>query len=151
MGNLECEQMEGQQLLHTSPHQANFIIELGIRKNGNGIAMSSYKYKNKSKMYPKTIKSEVINGKSFKEYCESTLPTTVYNNLTVKLGLSAPTVQKYLRTPQTMPLEVLQFFARALDVEPYFLAEWFEAGMDRVTAREYKRINTRSLSIPNGL
>ena len=82
-------------------------------------------------------KSKHSNQK-FIQHCKSTMPTTVFNSLCNKIGVSIPTLRKYLNEPNTMPYDALKAFARMLKVTPIELNQKFDAGQDRITAREYQ-------------
>jgi hypothetical protein len=74
----------------------------------------------------------------FVQYCKDTMPITVFNSLRHKMGVSKPTLLKYLQEPNYMPYEALKTFARMLNANPIHLHLEYNAGIDRMTAREYQ-------------
>lgn len=79
-----------------------------------------------------------LDNQKFIQYCQSTLSAAVFNSLSNKIGACDKTVKKYLNEPNTMPYTTLKAFARMLKVNPLHLYFEYEAGMDRITAREYE-------------
>lgn len=74
----------------------------------------------------------------FLQYCKDTMPMTIFNSLENKLKVSRTSVYNYLQKPSTMPYDVLKAFARMLGVNPIHLHLEYDAGLDRITAREYQ-------------
>ena len=77
---------------------------------------------------------------TLRQYCEKTLSSYDFNLLHKNLKTTKYKLTSTLNSPNKMPFDILISLAKQLGTTPMSLVENYDAGLDGMTAREYRKL-----------
>lgn len=77
---------------------------------------------------------------TLRQYCEKNLSSFDFNHLHETLKTTKYKLTSTLNAPNKMPYDILIGLSKALGITPMSLVEQYEAGLDGMTAREYRKL-----------
>lgn len=77
---------------------------------------------------------------SLRQYCEKTLSSYDFKHLHDTLKTTKYKLTSVLNSPNKMPVDILIKLANKLGKKPINLIDEFDAGLDAITTREYRKL-----------